>query len=101
MTGLHLRIASPSISSINRSTPWVEGWAGPMLRIIRWSAMSPVGGSSGLPASTAASASLMRSTALVSSRRYTRSEGPRSVRPGPMGLVACSATSLIGLRVRP
>ena len=51
--------------------------------------------------STAASASLRRSTALVSSRRYTRSDGPRYVRPGPMGLVACSATSLIGREVRP
>ena len=59
MIGLQRSTVSPCSSSIRRSTPWVLGCAGPMLRIIVWSSS----GSSGRSPSWAASASLIRSTA--------------------------------------
>ena len=78
MIGLQRSTVSPCSSSISRSTPWVLGCCGPMLMIIVWSlvrvelAMSP---------SSAASASLMRSTAPTS-----RS----SSRGGQLAARACS-----------
>src|ERR1035441_9367073 len=37
MSGASATMASPSISSTRRSTPWVDGCCGPMLSTIVWS----------------------------------------------------------------
>ena len=62
MIGLQRSTVSPWSSSINRSTPCVDGCCGPMLMIMVCSSSA----SSGISGSAAASASLMRSTAPIS-----------------------------------